>query len=340
MLRSFTCILITLIFISCSGNHLETKLDSYLNPLVENNLFSGSILIAKRGDILVSKGYGLANREHDVPNTSTTKFRLGSITKQFTAVAILKLQEGGLLSTEDKISQYIHNAPISWSDVTIHHLLTHTSGMPNFTSSSDYEKLSKQGMTIYRLIDHLCKEDLDFIPGQRFSYSNSGYVILGYIIEKVSGLSFEVYLREKILKPNEMMNTGYDVHDKIILNRASGYNRAKENAEYIDMSIPHAAGALYSTVEDLYLWDRLLYTESLISKQSIEQMFTPNLSDYGYGWRIVKNDEGHLITEHRGGINGFHTYIARNISNDTVIIILSNLEVTLSGVIQTIQKHL
>jgi len=293
----------------------------------KNNSFNGSILIAQGDKVLVSKGYGMANYEHEVYNNSNTKFRIGSITKQFTAMAILILQEKGILNISDNIDQYIPNCPESWNEITIHHLLTHSSGIPNFTSFPEYTEIMTKKHSLLQIMSIFMNRSLEFTPGNAFSYSNSGYIVLGHIIEKVSNMKYDDFLSEHIFEKIGMVNTGYDHNEEIIKNRASGYtNSGLKNADYIHMSIPHAAGALYTIVEDLYLWDRSLYTEKIVKKESITSMFTPHIGFYGYGWEIYESKSTSKRVEHGGGINGFSSYIRRYIDDDLVLIILSNDE--------------
>ena len=318
---------------SYAAPNIASKADKYINAYVKQQRFSGSVLIAKNGKFLLSKGYGMANYEHDIPNTPKTKFRLGSITKQFTAMAIMQLQEKGLLNVNDPITKYIPGYPETGEKITIHNLLTHTSGIPNFTMFPDYRETVMLHSPIEKTIARFKDKPLEFTPGEKFNYSNSGYILLGYIVEKVSGKPYETYLKENIFQPLGMSNTGYDDHSPIIKNRASGYSIGTEeliNAPYIDMSIPHAAGALYSTVEDLYLWDRALYIEKLVSKTSLNKMFTPFKENYGYGWGITEAFKRKLIS-HGGGIEGFVTNIDRFVNDDVCIIVLSNNETSPVG---------
>jgi CubicO group peptidase (beta-lactamase class C family) len=306
---------------------IKPQVDELINAYMKMDKFTGSILIAKDGKILVSKGYGMANRELDVINTPQTKFRLGSVTKQFTALAIMQLQERGLLNVNDPIKKYIPDYP-SGDKITIHHLLTHTSGIPNLTDFPDFTETMMIPSPVEKTIERFKNKPLEFEPGEKFSYSNSGYVLLGYLIEKISGKSYESFLNENIFQPLNMTNTGYDHNSTILKNRASGYSLDKDeliNAPYIDMSLPIGGGALYSTVEDLYLWDRALYTEKLVSKASLEKMFTPFKEDYGYGWTITELFKRKRIS-HSGGINGFSCNISRYVNDDACIIVLSNFE--------------
>lgn len=309
-------------------NNLNSQITDYLNARVAVNNFTGSVLVARSGEVIFSQGCGMANYELDVPNTPQTIFRLASITKQFTALAIVQLQEQGLLNVRDTISKYIPDYPETGKIISIHHLLTHTSGIPSYTSFPDYLETMMLPSPAEKTIAKFKDLPLEFQPGEKFSYSNSGYTLLTYILEKVSGKSYETYLQERIFQPLGMQNSGYDRPNLIIKNRAAGYapgSNGLENAIYIDMSVPSGAGGLYSTVEDLYRWDRALYTEKLVSKSSLEQIFTADKNEYGYGW-VVSNTFDRRLVWHNGGINGFSTTIMRFIDDGVCAIVLSNSE--------------
>lgn len=304
----------------------SSEMEKLIATYTEQQWFSGSVLVAQKGKILLSKGYGMANYELSVPNTPTTKFRLGSVTKQFTAAAILQLQERGLLNVKDALKKFIPDYPHGDS-ITVHHLLNHTSGIANFTSMISYKEFMRQAATLEETIGRFKKEPLDFTPGTQYNYSNSNYVLLAYIIEKVSGETYEHYIRTHIFEPLGMKDSGYDNAETLLPNRASGYrpeNGGLANASFIDMSIPAGAGGLYSTTEDLYKWDRALYTEKILKKQSLDAMFTPGLDHYGYGWAIF--DKPRKLVTHSGGINGFMTNISRFPDDDVCIIVLGNSE--------------
>ncbi len=321
-----TILLLVILAVVAAAQDMAAQADAYVNHYVKNSQFSGAVLVAKGGKVVLSKGYGMANYELDVANVAQTKFRLGSITKQFTAMAIMQLQEKGLLNVDDPITKYFPDYKIA-EKITIHHLLSHTSGVHNFTNDPEYMQTMMMASPVEKTIARFKDKPLDFAPGEKWNYSNSGYVLLGAIIEKVSGKSYETYLKENIFQPLNMINTGYDHTDVLLKNRAAGYEMGKAgmvNASYLDMSIPYAAGALYSTVEDLYLWDRALYTEKLVKKATLEKMFTPVKNDYGYGWGI-KDQKSHKRISHGGGINGFGTQINRYVNDDTCVIVLSNL---------------
>jgi len=216
-----TAVSITLLILLSAGAAAQDpapKFDEYLNSVAAQQHFTGSVLVARDGKVVLSKGYGLANVELDVPNTPQTKFRLGSITKQFTATAILLLQERGKLSVTDSICKYFDICPAAWSELTIHHLLSHTGGVPNFTNFPDYMPKMMMRVTTQEMIARFKDKPLDFKPGEKWSYSNSGYFLLGAIIEKVSGESYESFLQKNIFDPLKMTATGYD-HFETILNR-------------------------------------------------------------------------------------------------------------------------
>ncbi len=309
---------------------LAGKLDAIANAYAGKKGFMGSVLVAKGGNVLFEKAYGMANVEWDVPNTLDTKFRLGSITKQFTATAILQLQEQGKLSVDDPIAKYVENAPDAWKGVTIHHLLSHTSGIPSYTDTSDFPTPKFMRIPLQPLEIVMLSKDkpLEFQPGEEWKYDNTGYVLLGYIVEKVSGEKYDEYVKKHIFDPLDMKDSGYDWSKPVLHYRAAGYTwsgKAYVNADYLDMSLPHAAGSLYSTVRDLYRWDRALYTEKVLSKKSLDKMFTPVKNDYAYGWFVTKTKDRTRVT-HGGGINGFATMINRYPDQDAVVVVLSNVE--------------
>ncbi|HEX8282653.1 MAG TPA: serine hydrolase [Pyrinomonadaceae bacterium] len=288
--------------------------------------FSGSILVARDGQPLISKGYGMANYELDVPNTPQTVFRLGSITKSFTATAIMMLQERGKLSVGDTICKYLTDCPAAWQPVTIRHLLAHTSGIPNYTALPDYTRTMTLPISHESLIGRFKDKPLEFTPGERAQYNNSGYYLLGVVIERASGKSYEDFLQDNIFKPLGMTRTGYDSSRRLIKSRASGYLRQGDtlvNAQYIDMSIPFAAGALYSSVEDLLRFDQALYAERLLPRKALDEMFTPVADQRGYGWTIRRQFDRQTI-EKNGSINGFYSFIARYPADRITVIVLGN----------------
>lgn len=304
------------------------QIEQYLTSLVEKDIFSGTVLIAENNKIVLNKGYGSSNREEENKNTPLTRYRIGSLTKQFTAFAIVMLQQRGKLNVSDQIYKYLPNCPPAWELITIKHLLTHTSGITNFTESPDVTKGMSSPLTVPQIVDRFKNKKLEFNPGYMFSYSNSNYILLGQIIENVSGMTYQAFLQENIFDPLGMQNTGYDNHSEIIKHRARGYSKSNQdiiNAPHIDMTIPFAAGGLYSTVEDLYLWEQSLYTEKLISKTLMNEIFTPEKGGYGYGWYITEHLHKKLIC-HGGWISGFAASIARYPTERVTIIALSNID--------------
>ncbi|MGB2697787.1 MAG: serine hydrolase [Candidatus Zixiibacteriota bacterium] len=324
-------VLIFLLFVSFTSTQakeLKQKMDGYLNACHEIWKFHGTALVAKDGEVIFKKGYGMANIELGVPNTPEMKFQIGSITKQFTATAILQLQEKGLLSLDDPITKHLPTYPEETGDkVTIHHLLSHTSGIPSYTDMPDIMTQKALPVTVDELLTIFKDKPLEFEPGEKYKYSNSGYVVLGAIIEVVSEKTYEDYVEENILKTLNMTNSGYDHRDKIMENRAAGYTLDEKgelrNADFVHMSAPYAAGALYSNVMDMLIWDQALYTEKILKKSSLDKMFTPVLKNYGYGWLIEERYNRPLVW-HNGGIDGFHTTFNRWVEDSLCIVVLSN----------------
>jgi len=313
---------------------LTAKFNEYMDAQARISRFTGAVLVAREGKVLFARGYRMANMEHNIANTPQTKFRLGSITKQFTAVAFMQLQEKGKLTVQDLVCKYVPECPAAWAPITIHHLLTHTSGIPSFTSFPDYQPTMMLPSPPEKTLARFRDKPLDFAPGERYSYSNSGYVLLGYILEKVAGQTYDQYLREHILDPAGMSNTGYDWNTTVLPGRASGYSRrgqsAYANAEYIHMSIPHAAGSMYGSVEDFVKWDQALYGETVLKQASLGAMFTPVKDNYAYGW-VVRDIAGRKTIGHGGGINGFNTAFTRYPDDNLMVVAFSNVEGTRVG---------
>lgn len=317
---------------------LAQQIDQLLKKYAEYGQFNGSALVAEQGKPIYKKGFGMANMEWDIPNAPNTKHRLGSITKQFTAMLILQLAEQGKLKLDVPITTYLPDYPKGNGDqITIHHLLTHTSGIPNYTSFPNFFKdLSKNYYSPADFVKQFSGMPLEFKPGEKFAYSNSGYFLLGYIIEKVSGKTYETCLQENIFTPLHMNDSGFDHSEKILKNRAAAYEKNGDgyvNAAYIDMNLPYAAGSMYSTVEDLYLWDQALYTEKLLPAKSRDLLFAHHIAarggHYGYGWSVaeadgIKPNAKITITEHGGGINGFNTIISRITTDRNLVVLLNN----------------
>lgn len=314
------------------------QLDDLLNKYSEYGQFTGSVLVADNGKVIYKKGFGMANMEWDIPNAPDTKHRLGSITKQFTAMLIMQLVAEGKLDLKAPISKYLPDySKINGDNIITHQLLTHTSGTPNYTSFPNFFKeRSRNSYTPTEMLKIFADSTLTFTPGEKFAYSNSGYILLGAIIEKITGKSYEVVLQEKIFDPLKMKDSGYDQHNTILKKRAAGYEMKgsiPENSPYIDMSTPYAAGSLYSTVEDLFLWDQALYTEKLLPKKYRDMLFGKYIEGfgqyYGYGWSVGEMPVGNTkentdFIGHGGGINGFNTLITRMPQEKSSVILLNN----------------
>jgi len=303
------------------------RMEQIIHSYVGDHRFMGSVLVARDGKPLLDKGYGFANLEWQVPNTPTTKFRLGSITKQFTAASILLLEERGKLKIEDPVKKYMPDAPPAWDKVTIFHLLTHTSGIPSFTGFPDYPKREWETMTPQQLVDWFRDKPLEFEPGTKWNYSNSGYVLLGYLIEKISGQSYAGFVQQNIFTPLGMKDSGYDSNSAIIERRAAGYSPGKdgpENAGFVNMSVPLSAGGLYSTTGDLLRWEQGLFGGKLLSPASLAKMTTPFKQDYAFGLAVSTQD-GHKAITHDGGIQGFNTSMIYYPDEKLVVAVLANM---------------
>ncbi|SRR6266446_680328 len=321
---------------------LAAQVDKLLASQVAGDQFSGSVLIASDGRVLFSKGYSMADWDDQLPNTPHTKFHIGSLTKQFTAMATLILQERGKLHVQDSLCTYVANCPVAWQPVTIHQLLTHTSGIPQLDSpvplSSPQDWIARYNNV-----------PLAFSAGAQFSYCSVCYQILGYVIEQVSGEPYTTFLQQAIFDPLRMMNSGFDSDYLSLPNHAVGYTNWQVKADPDDWDVPPqmsfllASGLLYTTAEDLYRWDQALWTHALVSQRSLNAMFTPYVSScptdgpeascpqysslaYGYGWFIAKGfATGHQLVWHYGALDGFTAYIARYPDHQVSMIILSNL---------------
>lgn len=300
--------------------------DAFMHSTIERSYFSGSILIARDGKVLVSKGYGMADAEHGVPNSTRTKFRIGSLTKQFTAMAILMLQEEGKLNVQDSLCKYLPQCPASWQPLTIHHLLTHTSGIQDV----DYTQAGVASTSVTNTLARLKDKPLEFTAGKIFRYSSTNYILLGHVIERASGESYKVFLRKHIFAPLGMKDTDCDDNQRVLKNRASGYSLRRGGivkATDVNMSILFSAGGIYSTVEDLYKWDQALYTEKLVPRRALDAMFSPGKGNYGYGWYVEEQFDSRVIG-HSGWLDGFHSYIVRVPDKRVSVIVLSNLDST------------
>jgi CubicO group peptidase (beta-lactamase class C family) len=310
------------------------QIDALLTKAGELRQFNGTALVADSSGVIFKKGYGYANFEWQVPNAPDVRFRLGSITKQFTSMVVMQLVSEGKIRLDGKVTDYLPDYRKDTGDrVTIAHLLSHTSGIPSYTSQPGFfAEASRDPYQVAEFVKKFASGDLEFEPGSKWTYNNSGYFLLGAIIEKVTGKTYAEALQERIFTPLGMQSSGYDLPAKVLPKRASGYQLAGGtyvNAPYLDMTIPYAAGSLYSTVEDLYLWDRALYTDKLLSAELKKQLFTPVLRDYGFGWSIQKAKLDDTKTEvatvgHTGGIHGFNTVLLRVPEKKELVVLLDN----------------
>jgi D-alanyl-D-alanine carboxypeptidase len=314
------------------------KARASIQKYATDNKFSGTVLVARNGKPILREGFGLANREFNIPARPETIFRLGSITKQFTAASIMQLSEKGKLSVDDPVSKYYPAAPAAWSKITVKHLLNHRSGIPSYTGIPGFmQTMAVTDRTPEQIIELTRDMPLEFEPGSKYAYNNTGYIILGYIIEKVSGEKYAGYVDAHIFKPLGMKNSGYDVSSRVLPNRASGYqvqDGVWTNAPYLAMTLPYAAGSLYSTADDLLIWDQAFHADRVVSKASREAMTTDNGNNYGYGLQLGTVGS-HKSIAHGGGIHGFATYMSRFPADGVTIIALSNLQSGNSGQIAT-----
>ena len=303
------------------------RMEQVIQYYAGEKLFMGSVLVVKDDKVLLDKAYGFANLEWDIPNTPATKFRLGSLTKQFTATAILLLEERGKLKLQDPIKKFVPDAPAAWDTITLFHLLTHTAGVPNYTGFGDMKTAMRRTVTPAELIATFRDKPLDFLPGEKWNYSNSNYVLLGAVIEKAGGVPYSQFLQDNIFTPLGMKDTGYDSATAILPMRASGYVRRKGvllNDDFIDMSTPYAAGSLYSTTHDLLTWEKALYGGKLLTPASLKKLTAPVKEEYAFGLQI-HDDRGHLRFSHNGGIPGFSTSLAWYPNDHLAIAVLDNV---------------
>jgi CubicO group peptidase (beta-lactamase class C family) len=267
--------------------------NDYMDNAVKFDHFSGTVLIARDGKPIFHRAYGMANYELDVPNSVNTKFRIGSVSKQFTAAAILQLAERGKLKLSDSVCGYLDDCPAAWQPITIKNLLNHTSGIVNFTRLAEASgKFLLVPHTHKEIVDTFRNLALESKPGEVYHYNNSGYYLLGLIVEKASGEIYSDYLRKNIFAPLAMNDTALDDGESIVKNRASGYYLGKDsifrNTYYTNMEILFSIGGAYSTVNDLLVWEQSLANGKLLKSASVAEMFAPGKGNYGYGWWIDK----------------------------------------------------
>jgi D-alanyl-D-alanine carboxypeptidase len=309
------------------------RIDDYVEAEIRKRHIPGvSIAVVQDGKVVRAKGYGMANVELSVLATENTVYQLASVTKTFTAAAIMMLVEEGKLGLDDKISKRLSDLPAAWENVTVRQLLNHTSGIKSYTSVRDFVKTARKDYTHREILELVAKEPLDFAPGEKWLYNNTGYFVLGMLIEKVTGKTYGEFLTERIFKPLGMTQTRTNDLHAIIPNRAQGYEwngSGLRNGEYVSPTQPFSAGMLVSSVSDLVKWDAALATEKLLKKSTLEQMWTPTktskagTADYGFGWQVDQVN-GHRLIAHGGGIPGFSTQISRFVDDKLSVIVLTN----------------
>ena len=330
-----------LVFNAAIAQNKAQDIDQFIQQYVDNHLFNGNVLVIQHDKTVFRKSYGLANKEWKIANNADIKFRIGSITKQFTALLIMQMKQAGELNLQEKITTYLSWYPKEPGDkITIHHLLTHSSGLPNYTDNADaMNDINTHNYSAEEIAKKYCVGNPEFDPGTKFKYCNTGYFLLGLIIEVLAQKPFVEVLQNKILDPAGMKNTGMDVPTQLLANRAAGYSFGFEgytNADYINpATATYAAGGLYSTTQDLYLWQQALLVNQLLSKENKELMFTPNLGNYGYGMYIVKTKSDTIIG-HNGGLSGFSSSMLRFLHDDITVILFDNTRVDKRGNLENI----
>ncbi|MFD2719734.1 serine hydrolase [Hymenobacter monticola] len=312
---------------------LAQQLDDYVRQYEKAGLFMGTVLVADQGKVVLQKGYGLANRDKGTPNTPETKFRIGSLTKQFTAALVLQLAEQGKLRLDGKVADYLPSYPQpAGSQITVHQLLSHTAGLPDYTALPTFPAVMRSHQEPAQLVALFSGLPLEFAPGTQYRYSNSNYVLLGAIIERVTGKPYAQVFQENIARPFKLKATSLDVVEAADPRRAAGYQATPNGlvpTPPIDLTVPYAAGAITSTASDLYRWSQALDAGKVLTEASKKQLFTPVLKNYAYGWMVFKAKIGaeadtSLIQEHNGGINGFSSFLVRVPQSQQVIVLLDN----------------
>ena len=301
-------------------------LDEYAQAAFKVKEFNGTLLVMQKGKPIYKKSFGTADREWNIANTNDTKYRIGSVTKQFTAACILQLAEQGKLNLDDKLSKYIPDYP-KGDSITTHMLLNHTSGIKNYTDLPEFWPKAILPLSTDSMIALFKNKPLDFSPGSKWNYSNSGYFLLGVIVEKASGKNFSDYLLKNVIEKAGLKNTGMDNLDSVLNYRAKGYSKSRQgvwqHAMQISMEGPYSAGAMYSTVDDLYTWIKTLTANKIISAESLKKMTTAYMNKYGYG---IGSDslKTHSRISHSGGIPGFVSYLAFYPNDDVCVVAISN----------------
>lgn len=313
---------------------LAARLDAAIAPYYKADEPGATVIVVKDGQTVLRKGYGSADTAGKTPMSADMAMRLGSITKQFTAVAILMLAEEGKLALTDDITRFLPDYPTRGKTITVEHLLTHTSGIVSYTSRPEYPLTMARDVTVAQMIDSFKNDPLEFAPGTAYRYNNSGYFLLGAIIEKVSGQPYAKFLEQRIFVPLGMGNTAYEGFERGKAPRAAGHTTGAQgfgHSEPLSMSQPYAAGALVSTVDDLARWDAAIAQGKLLKPDNWRRAFTPytlatgKSTGYGYGWAVGEL-QGARAVFHDGGINGFLTYALRLPEQGVFVAVLSNAD--------------
>jgi CubicO group peptidase (beta-lactamase class C family) len=323
----YSWLFVVSIALPCVAATKTEKMEEVINSYYVKNEFMGAVLVAQGDETIFSKAYGSANLEWSIPNALNTKFRLGAVTQQFTAASILLLESQGKLKTDDLVKKYLPSAPEAWSKITILHLLTHSSGIPDFALFPEFQAFQQLPTTAEKTMLSFRDKPLEFLPGEKMSYSNSGYIVLGALIEKVSGKNYATFLQDNIFAPLNMSDSGYDATNAIIPRRAAGYTPTDKgliNANYIDTTVFYSAGALHSTVEDLLKWEKGLFSGKLLSANAQKKMITSYKNDYGLGLTIsvVKN---RTLIKYDGRSDSFNAALAYYPDDKITVVVLGNI---------------
>ena len=330
--RAFAPLALALTALPVAAQDTE-RMDALIAAEADSGAFMGVISVTNDQGTVLEGAWGSANLEWDIPNSVDTKFRIGSVTKQFTSVAIMLMAEQGKLSLDAPISTYLDDTPETWEAITVRQMIRHTAGLPNVTSLEGFGNLSKLDTTQEEVIAFFRDKPLDFEPGTKWDYSNSGYVLLSRIVEKMSGTSIAEHFDDTFFTPLGMTNTGFDVSADILPKRASGYSPSEDgpvNAGYVYMGIPTGAGAMYSTVDDLHKWNTALYEGKILSDESLTEFLKPTEFDaigdsrYAHGVMALTNDAGGYYW-HSGGIQGFNAWLGYDTQRKTSVAVLANL---------------
>ncbi len=306
---------------------MKTRLDQVATSYTANNAFMGTVLVTEGDKVLLDKGYGMADLEWGIANVPEAKFRLGSLTKQFTATLVLLLQQDGKLKIEDPVSKYLPDVPKTWEKITLANLLGHTSGIPSFTDMKEFGTWRMNPHTTDEELALFKDKPLEFEPGSKFAYSNSNFEVLGAVIEKTSGKKYGDMLRERIFEPLGMKDSGLDSDELVLAKRAEGYMpgpKGLQVARSESMTVPWAAGSIYSTTGDLLKWEHGLFGGKVLNADSLKAMTTPGKGDYGMGV-FVNTKDGVTIVDHGGGIEGFNTHLGYAPEKQICVVVLSNV---------------